>query len=302
MLMLTYARQVSIPAAEGEVKFEGAGVSSITIKKGWAYLIGSEVTAGPFVHMTGPCESCEGVVERLVIIISGHFPGDPTVSEHDLLRKESYLSYLYHYRYKDQGIARTAPPKAKVIEYIQKDGQVRAEDLIDTGSTDVPEIPHGPLSDENFKRLRTLASGVRATGKMLIFSRFDSGMERETPENKENLKEAYENMKQWPALSWSKIAEYNDHQKKDKDRSNPDAPTIREVWNNMAREIARELGEPDAEGFQVFSVRLVDAAALSYHLDQQGLGPTVMVVVLDTNDAYRVLFAKVKQGNRQGAS
>ena len=60
--------------------------------------------------------------------------------------------------------------------------------------------------------------------------------------------------------------------------------------------MARDLGVPDAKGFQVFGVRLVDEAALSYHLDQLGFGPSVMVAVLETKDAYKVLFAKVKQG------
>ena len=109
---------------QGTLKFEGAGVSSITLQTGWAYLIRSGVTAAPFVHKTGPNESCEGKVERLAIIISGHFPGDPTVSEHDLLRKESYLSYLYHYRYLNQGVAREAAPREKEIVYIQEDEQV----------------------------------------------------------------------------------------------------------------------------------------------------------------------------------
>ena len=68
------------------MKFEGEGVSSITLEMGWAYLIRSRVTRAEFVHKTGPNASIRGKVERLVIIISGHFPGDPTVSEHDLLR------------------------------------------------------------------------------------------------------------------------------------------------------------------------------------------------------------------------
>jgi hypothetical protein len=59
-----------------------------------------------------------------------------------------------------------------------------------------------------------------------------------------------------------------------------------------------DLGVPDAESFHVFGVRLVDAAALSFHLDQLGFGPSVIVAVLDTKEAYKVLFAKVKQGTR----
>ena len=248
------------------------------------------------MHKTGPNESIGGDVNRLVIIISGHFPGDPTVSEHGLLRKGSYLSNLYHYRYKNQGVAREAPPREKEVESIQEVEQVQAEDLIDTQSTEVPEIPHGPLSNDVFKRLRSLAYGVKSTGKLIIFSKFDSGMEQETPENKANLKEAYENMKNWPFLSDSDIVEYNDHQKKDRDRGDPQAPTVRSIWNAVARDMARDLCVPGAEGFHVFSVRIVKAAALRYHLDQQGFGPSVMVGVLTTEDAYKVLFAKVKQG------
>jgi hypothetical protein len=60
--------------------------------------------------------------------------------------------------------------------------------------------------------------------------------------------------------------------------------------------MAKDLRVPGAEGFHVFSVRIVKEAALRYHLDQKGLGPSVMVGVLTTKDAYKVLFAKVKQG------
>jgi hypothetical protein len=288
--------QITAPPAQasGTLKFEGAGVSSITLKEGWAYLMRSKLTAAPFVHKTGPNESNEGDVERVVIIISGHFPGDPTVSEHGLLHKGSYLSHLYHYRYKNQGVAREALPREKKVEYIPEDEQVRAEDLIDTDSIEVPEIPHGPLSQEIFKSLRRLARGRKSSGKLIIFSKFDSGMEQETAENKANLKEAYENIKNWPRLTNSKIVEYNDHEKKD--QTNPQAPTIRSLWNTFARNMARDLGVPDAKGFQVFGVRVVDEAALSYHLDQLGFGPSVMVAVLETKAAYKVLVAKVKQG------
>jgi hypothetical protein len=277
------------------VKFEGAGVSSITLEQGWSYLIGSKLTDALYVHKTGPNESNEGDVDRLVIIISGHFPGDPTVSEHGLLRKGSYLSSLYHYRYKNQRVAREAPARDKEVEYIPEVEQVPAEDLIDTQSNEVPEIPHGPLSKETFKRLQQLANGLKRTGKLIIFSQFDSGMEQETSENKANLKEAYENMKNSPFLSDSKIVEYNDHQKKD--QRNPEAPTVRSIWNAVARDMARDLAVPGAEGFHVFSVRIVKEAALRYHLDQQGFGPSVMVGVLTTEHAYKVLFAKGKQGS-----
>ena len=282
--------------ASGTLKFEGKGVSSITLDAGWAYLIRSVLTAGPapFVHKTGPNVSIGGDVKRVVMIISGHFPGDPTVSEHGLLRKGSYLSNLYHYRYKNQGVAREALLREKMVEYIPEDEQVRAEDLIDTDSTEVPEIPHGPLSQEIFNRLRRLANGRKRSGKLIIFSKFDSGMEQETPENKANLKEAYENIKNWPRLTNSKIVQYNDHEKKD--QTKPQAPTVRSLWNTLARDMARDLCVPDAKGFQVFAVRVVDEAALSYHLDQLGFGPSVMVAVLETKDAYKVLFAKVKQG------
>jgi hypothetical protein len=279
--------------ASGTLKFEGEGVSSITLEQGWAYLIREVERNALFVHKTGPNKSIGGDVDRLVIIISGHFPGDPTVSEHGLLRKGSYLSNLYHYRYKNQGVAREAPSE-KEVEYIQEVEQVRAEDLIDTKSTEVPEIPHGPLSMEIFKRLRQLARGVRNTGKLIIFSKFESGMEHETSENKANLKEAYENMINWPFLSDSQIVEYNDHQRKD--QRNPQSPTVRSIWNTIARAMAKDLRVPGAEGFHVFSVRIVKEAALRYHLDQKGLGPSVMVGVLTTKDAYKVLFAKVKQG------
>ena len=145
--------------------------------------------------------------------------------------------------------------------------------------------------------MKKVAAGIRNAGKLILFSNFDTGMEHETPENKANLKEAYENMKQnLPHLVDSKIVEYNDHQKMD--RSHPESPTVREAWTKVARGMGRDLGVPDAERFQPFAVRLVDEAALSFHLDQLGFGPSVYVGVLATKDAYKVLFAKVKQGTR----
>ena len=282
---------------QGTLKYEGAGVTSITLEMGWAYLIRSNVTAAPFVHKTGPNASIGGKVERLVIIISGHFPGDPTVSEHDLLRKESYLSHLYHYRYLKQGVVRGALPREKEIVYIQKEEQVPAEDLIDTKSTELPDIPHGPLEEKLFSRLKRAAGGVHHAGKLILFSKYDTGMEHETPANKANLKEAYENIKNnLPRLVKSEIVECNDYQRMDP--KNPESPTIREAWTQVARGMGRDLGVPDAQRFQVFAVRLVDQAALSFHLDQLGLGPSVYVGVLKTEDAYKVLLAKVKQGPR----
>ena len=52
-----------------------------------------------------------------------------------------------------------------------------------------------------------------------------------------------------------------------------------------------------AEFFEVHSVHLVDDAAHRFHLDLLGLGPSALVVVLETNEPYHVLFAAVTQGD-----
>ena len=285
--------------AAATVVFEGAGISYITVEPGSAYLVRSKEENFDLVHKTGPRvpdASDHKPVKRLAAIFGGHFRGDPTRSEHELLEKGTNLSHLYHYGYQNQGgVARTLVPREKKIVYTQPEDQVNADELIDTLSRRVPEIPHGPMQKNTWETLKKAATKLRKGGSMVIFSGIDSTMERETIESGENVKEAYDNMKEWP---WSKSgrSEYNDFEKVDP--SNPQSRTVRSVWTDLARSIASNIGVYDAESFQLLSVRLVDTAALQFHLDQLGFGPSVMVAVVHSDACYRVDFAYAKEGRR----
>lgn len=262
-----------------------------------SYLIRQPVPA-TFVHQTGPCVGLDTQVIRLLLVIHGHFPGDPTMSEHEHLRKKTFLSHLYHFGYVDQGVERDAPLESRKIKIIEKDAQVRAEGLIDTESTLVPSIPHGPLSEKTFKSLLAQTEGLRRQGVLLFtgITGTGSGMENETLENKRNLEEALANIMKYPLLN-SVPVPYNNFEKTKRDQNTAEKPTIRGKWNKIARAMGTDLCVKDAEHFEVFSVLLVDDAALRKHNDRLGLGQSAYVTVLKTNDAYKVLFAAVKQGD-----
>ena len=272
-------------------EFQGAGVSRITTDEGESYLIR---VPEQFVHMTGPCLAPDTEVERVLCVIGGRFPGDPTTSEHDRLRKKSYMSHLYHYGYTNQAVARDAPVSERKSKYIEKDAQARAENLIDTESTAVPEIPHGPLSHENFERLKREARNLRRG--VILFTGLEDEWEKETPENKRNLLEAHENLRKSRLLGKKPIL-INKHVKPDRDSSDADKPTIRAKWNTIARANLNDLNVADADDFEVESVHLVNDLAGRYHYDLLGLGQTVIVTALETNEPYYVLFAAVKQGD-----
>ena len=269
----------------------------ITVKAKESYLIRQPVPQ-TFVHKTGPCVELKTEVTRLLLVIHGHFPGDPTMSEHDQLKKKSCLSHLYHFRYEDQGVERDAPLESRKIKIVEKDAQVRAEGLIDTESTLVPAIPHGPLSEKTFNSLQVQIAGLRRQGVLLFtgITGTGSGMENETQENKRNLEEALANLMKYPLLT-SEPVPINNFMKTQNNQNNAEKPTIRGKWNKISRAMGTDLGVPDAEHFEVFSVHLVDDAALRSHNDRLGLGQSVYVTVLNTNDAYKVLFAAVKQGD-----
>jgi hypothetical protein len=276
-------------------EFQGAGVSKITTDKGSAYLIRQPVPE-TFTHKTGPSVAPGAEVKRTLCIFNGRFPGDPTMSERELLDKESYLSHLYHYRDDNQGVARDAPLAERKTKYIKQDAQVRAENLIDTESKAVPEIPHGPLSPANFKRLQKEVKGLRRDG-VVVFTDIESDWEEETPENKRNLKEAHENFLKCPWLMRAKLNRLSKFEKKKRDQSDAGKPFLRDKWNKIARAHLADLGVAGAEFFEVHSVHLVDDVAGRYHIDLLGLGPSALVVVLEADEPYHVLFAAVKQGD-----
>ena len=132
------------------------------------------------------------------------------MSERKFLHKESYLSHLYHYGYEDQEDAFLAGRHSK---YIREDAQVSAGNLIDTESKAVPEIPHGPLSPENFKRLQGEVNGLKRDG-VIVFTDIESDWAEETPENKRNLKEAHENFLKSPLLMTAKLTLLSKYEKK----------------------------------------------------------------------------------------
>ena len=276
--------------AVATAKFQGAGVSEITTGKGSAYLIRQPVPK-KFTHKTGPSVAPDAKVKRTLCIFNGRFPGDPTMAERKLLHKKSYLSHLYHYEYEDQ---EDAPLAERHLKYIREDAQVSAGNLIDTESKAVPEIPHGPVSPKTFRSLQREVKGLEQDG-VIVFKDIESDWEGETPENKRNLKEAHENLLKSPKLMRAKLNPLSKYYKKD--RSDPMKPFIRDKWNKIARAHLADLGVADAEFFEVHSVHLVDDAAHRFHLDLLGLGPSALVVVLETDEPYHVLFAAVKQGD-----
>lgn len=78
------------------------------MKAGEAYLIRGSV-AETHLHKTGPCVQLHTEVKRLVLIFHGRFSGDPTSSEHDLLRKDNFLSRGYHYAYEAKELHERPP-------------------------------------------------------------------------------------------------------------------------------------------------------------------------------------------------
>jgi hypothetical protein len=178
------------------------------------------------------------------------------------------------------------------LVYTQPEDQ---DELIDTSSCKVPEIPHGRLQDRVVGTLLKAANKLTKSGARVMFSGIESTMEHETSESRENVKEAYENMRQ--GWSDSALSEYNDFEMVDP--TNPESKTIRAVWTELARAIAANIGVSDAASFQLFSVRVVDSAALAFHLGQAGFGPSVMVAVASPDVVYRVYFAYAREGCRE---
>jgi hypothetical protein len=217
------------------------------------------------------------------------------MSEHEQLRKKSYLSHLYHFGYENQGVARDAPLLQRKSMYIAKPAQVRAENLIDTESKAVPDIPHGRLSSENFQRLKKQVEVLKRQGGVILFTGIEREM-KETPENTQNLLEAHANIRRFPLLG-KKPFELSVYEKKPRDSGDADKPTIHDIWNTLARANLTDLGVADAKSFQVQSVHLVDDVAERYHNDLLGLGQSPLVTVMKANNPYYVLFAAVKQGD-----
>ena len=190
-------------------------------------------------------------------------------------------------------------PENRQTVYIEEENQVRAEIFIDKGSTEVPEIPHGSLPQAVRGELNRLVTGIKRSGSRIIFSGIDSAMKDDTAENKKNVTEAYENMMQ-SRLSQSRLRIHNDFEKKA--GAGPGDPYIRQAWNKVARSMLASIGVSGAANFQLFAVRLVDEPAHGAHIDEYGFGPSILACVLESDDPYRVCFARVKEGSRENVA
>ena len=212
--------------------------------------------------------------------------GTSTVGEKafkDFAAPSSYESEFLHYvKRADGDIEWILPPKKAPEE----------EDRIDTTSTDVPQIPHGPVSKGVLSSLQKLKRNIVQKGTML----FTTIPETETPENRENIMEAQGNMMRHK-LSDAAIRPLNDFIKFRP--GDPESSFIREYCTKVARAIATEIGVPGAETMEVYSVRYVVAPAEDLHQDRRGYGPGVLVVVLESNSDYELEVVRIKQGFRQ---
>jgi hypothetical protein len=193
----------------------------------------------------------------------------------------SFESEFIHYTKSADGDITWILPPTKAPE---------EEDRIDTTSTDVPEIPHGPLSKHVMQSLQKLKRAVVDYGTMVF-----TIPETETQENRENIKEAQDNMMAHK-LSRAEIRPVNDFIRFKSDEC--ESPYIRKYCTKVARAIAAEIGVPGAETMEVYSVRYVEDPAEEFHIDRRGYGPGVMVVLGLTSD-YELLVARIKAGLRQ---
>ena len=308
---LTHPQVSSSPsAATSQVNSCGGGLFKIRVKAKSAYYLKSGVNK-KHAHKTGrplPTEEEEEGKRKekeIVVVRSkkgkkknkkrGKEPdfqrgalifGTSTVGEQafpDFAPPSSFESEFIHYTKSENGeITWILPPKKAPEE----------EDRIDTTSTDVPEIPHGPVSKGNLSSLQKLKKAVVDHGTML----FTTIPETETQSNRENIKEAQENMMA-NKLSNAKIRPLNDFIRFRPNEA--ESKFIRKYCTKVARAIAAEIGVPGAETMEVYSVRYVEDPAEEFHIDRRGYGPGVMVVVLSSTSDYELVLARIKAGFRQ---
>ena len=201
----------------------------------------------------------------------------------DFAAPSSFESEFIHYVKSPDGDITWILPPTKAPE---------EEDRIDTTSTDVPQIPHGPVSKSVQSSLQRVKRTVVNHGTML----FTTIPESETQKNRENIKETQENMMAHK-LSKAEIRPLNDFITFQPD--DPESPRIREFCTQLARDIAKQIGVSDAETMVVYSVRYVEDPAEEFHIDRRGYGPGVMVVVLWSISDYELVVARIKAGLRQ---
>ena len=209
----------------------------------------------------------------------GYFEDEATTRERPLLQGKSYASEFYHY--KEDGSGKT----------VYDNWEPEIEDRIDTQCAEVPYIPAGHLSQTSLGPLTNLEKEVQRLGTMV----FTDVAPNVSSVNRRNLREALDNMVA-DRLTSRKFRLLNDNMRTD--GSNPDTQPCRARCTKIARRILRELGVPNADKFVVCSVRCVIGRAEQYHRDRLGFGPSVLVIVLASNSAYKVKFARMKSGGR----
>ena len=235
-----------------------------------------------YAHQTGPTWPLpDKELKRKVLIMSGYMKDEPTFPELRLLQKGSFGSEFYHYKMDASG------------HTVYDNCEPEKEDRIDTDCEEAPNILAGPLTQDSLRPLKNLVKEVYKLGTM-VFTDVAADV---SSVNASNLRQALGNMVKYQHIQGSrKLRELNDHMRTD--GSNPDILPCRARCTLIAQRILRELGLPNADKFVVCSVRIVDCAAEQYHLDREGFGPSVLVIVLSSNGKYKVRFARMKSGGR----
>ena len=202
-----------------------------------------------YAHQTGPPETGQTEVVRNVVVFGVRIPGKRTVSE------EGHLD----------------------------NSEPEPEDGNDTEFTQVPDVPHGLLSDAVLRSVQRVISEIKKHGTMVF-----------TETNNANIKEARKNM----LKSNANLRPINDFIRFK--HGEAESPFIRDFCTKLVRTIATELRVPDAQYMVAESARHVIDPADLLHIDSPVLGPGVLVVATGAQSAYKVRLARMKEGCRAG--
>jgi hypothetical protein len=250
------------------VQREGGGVFSIPVTAKSAYYLDSDL----FAHKTGQ-PVAKKKLTRGAVIFGVHIKGDPT--HPDFPAPGTYESEFNHY---DQ------LPDGRILWTLKK--APAPEDRIDAEWEGDPEIPHGPLSDAVLRRLQRLKNDLVKNGTIVFTT---------IPKDQKNIQEAQDNMLKY-RCSDADLRSVNNFMRFDP--NNAESPFIREFYTKLAREMAKEIGVPHWETMEVYSIRYVNEPATEFHIDRRGLGPGVMVGVLNSTSPYPLVVARIKSGLR----
>ena len=248
---------------------EGGGVFRIPVTAKSAYYLNSDMWA----HKTGQPLAKNRKLTRGAVIFGVHIEGDPT--HPDFPASGTYESEFYHY---DQ------QPDGRILWTLKK--APAPEDRIDADWEDAPEIPHGPLSEGVVRRLQRLKNDLAKNGTIVFTA---------IPKDQKNIQEAQDNMFKY-RCSKPDLRSVNNFERFE--TNNADSPYIRDFYTKLARAMAKEIGVSHAETMEVYSIRYVNQPATELHIDRRGLGPGVMVGVLNSTSPYPLVVARIKSGLR----